>query len=266
MSDDRNIDDLLGLGDDDFDTYEPDDAVASDNGHDDDKLDQITASQSIFESPHLNLAAASVFEGSVNQIQSRSQLSGLGYNHKGDVWMRKYIGKTGETTHTIDETRIASVYVKICGLLYETLPAVQGPTARYMTKVIYWTSNSKEVPVSDPRTWIDMEKTTDEVMIHPISRLVRRLHVPVARRVNACTMTERVDDSMIFAIPENTKVSMAATAWEKLCSLMKGPALNIYIGHRFSGKSEIMALGAMMFTMKESEMFGNDLVPSGDFS
>jgi hypothetical protein len=71
--------------------------------------------------------------------------------------MRKYIGKTGETTHTIDETRIASVYVKICGLLYEKiklleLPAVQGPTARYMAKVIYRTPNSKEVPVSDPRT------------------------------------------------------------------------------------------------------------------
>jgi hypothetical protein len=169
MSDDRNIDDLLGLGYDDFDTYEPDDAVASDKGHDDDKLDQIMsmlrlqtmvieglssrlstieaehaamrrdwvkgktretsrvpnmnalkitdspvftrsstikkdhqdddsftnvsvgnseasgASRSIFESPHLNLAAASVFEGSVNQIKSRSQLSSLGYNHKGDV-------------------------------------------------------------------------------------------------------------------------------------------------------------------------------------
>jgi hypothetical protein len=41
MSDDRNIDDLLGLGYDDFDTYEPDDAVAFDKGHDDDKLDQI---------------------------------------------------------------------------------------------------------------------------------------------------------------------------------------------------------------------------------
>jgi hypothetical protein len=70
---------------------------------------------------------------------------------------------------------------------------------------------------------------------------------------------------------------MAPTAWEKLSSLMKGPALNIYIGHRFSSTSEVMALGAMMSTMKESEMFRksdmlkamevvNDLVLSGDFS
>lgn len=50
---------------------------------------------------------------------------------------------------------------------------------------------------------------------------------------------------------------MALTGWEKLCSLMKTNALNIYIGKRFSGKSEITALGAMMSTIKHSEIFGD---------
>lgn len=51
------------------------------------------------------------------------------------------------------------------------------------------------------------------------------------------------------------KVSKAPTTWEKFCSLMKADAPNSYIGHRLSGKSEIMALGAMMSTMTGSEMF-----------
>jgi hypothetical protein len=234
----------------------------------------------------MNPTMGSVFTQSNNPIKSRSRTAGLGYDNKKVIWgtslasiliacMRKYIDTTGETAHVLDETHIASVYTWVCGTLYEKiklveLPAIQGPTARFMAKVLQRPANSKEVPLTDARTWVEMDGSTDgreamgvvnamimgaqmvpEVMVHPISQLVRKIHVPIARKIGSGR-----DAKYIFAIPQNTTVSLSADPWEKMCSMMKRPALIIYINHRLGGKSENAALDALMSTMKESEIFG----------
>lgn len=122
----------------------------------------------MFELQYSNQSMGSVFAGSTNLIKSRSGTSGMGYSTKNDIWgvalaslliacIKRYIHKTGETTHVIDETRFASVYSSVCGFLHERiklseLPAIQSPTARFMAKVMYRTPISKEVPLSDAKT------------------------------------------------------------------------------------------------------------------
>ena len=64
-------------------------------------------------------------------------------------------------------------------------------------------------------------------MIYPISQ-------PVIRRS---------DNSIV--IPQSTRVGMAPGQREKLCSFMKGLALEIWISHRFSGKREPDTMAAM---------------------
>lgn len=226
---------------------------------------------------------AAVFSVSSPMVfKNNSATSSRGYDNKLSLWgtvfaslmiacMKKYIQKTGETGHIIDETIIMKTYSRIVGDLYHRvkfadLPAVQSHEVALLSKM-FSRNNKNEVPESTPTTWVQLRNNTDgnacmsviesivtaakmvpEAMMHPISRLITAMDQPVV------VETPR---GPTFAIPGDTKIEMTPTGIERFCSWLKKDSLKTYVKHRLNGDGELMAVNKMVTSMRDTDLFDN---------
>ena len=152
-------------------------------------------------------------------VKSHSAIADRGYTTKASLWgsclasllvacMRRYILKTGESMHVIDESILISTYREVVGDLYRKikftdLPAVSRPDRNTLT-------------TSTARDWLDISKHADgveamaviesmilaakmvpEAMIHPISKVVEQIRIPIVMENNK--------KEAVFSIPKGDR-------------------------------------------------------------
>ncbi|KAG5979605.1 hypothetical protein E4U55_004984 [Claviceps digitariae] len=217
-------------------------------------------------------------------VKNKSAMPSGGYRDKHSLWgtalaslmvacMRRYMDRTGDSEHTLDEMLIMETCTKIVGPLYERikygeLPAVDSPEAAFLSQLLS-RSSQDEVPQSDPSTWLSLQNHPDgvaamsvmeslfraakmvpEAMPHPISGLIAHMQQPF--------VVDR-EDGGAFAITIGTIVNKWPTGIETFCSFLKGPSLRVYVKYRLDGHVERDAVIRMSMTMRESEMFDDRL-------
>jgi len=214
-------------------------------------------------------------------IKSHSATADRGYVTKASLWgtclaslltacMRRYILKTGESMHVVDESVLMSTYKEIVGDLYRKikfadLPAGSSPSASFMATT-FVRADTKTLTISTASDWLEISKHPDgaeamaviesmilaakmvpEAMIHPISKMVEQIKIPVVM-LNS-------KGEAVFSIPKGTKITTTPGPYENCCRIFKTKALRTYVASRLSGMDESTALSTMIKTMKESEMF-----------
>jgi len=220
---------------------------------------------------------SSTRDGSI--FKSNSVVSPQGYVTNSSVWgtalasmligaTRYYMTKRPSSMVMLDETKVASVYTKICPVLYEVvmskpLPKVTDSTTKYLSKTIARMEKG-EVPMSYAETWVEIQKNQEgkdimsvlstmimaskmvpEAMVHPISQLIPSLKVPVVAENG---------ENVIFAMDSGASVSPTPDKWEVWCSILKMNAITKHVKYRLSGMSVPTAIGTMMSEMKKSEL------------
>ena len=213
--------------------------------------------------------------------KSHSAIADRGYTTKASLWgsclasllvacMRRYILKTGESMHVVDESVLMSTYREIVSDLYRKvkftdLPAVNSPSASFMATT-FCRPDKNTLPTSTAKDWLEISEHADgveamavvesmilaakmvpEAMIHPISKMVEYIGCPI--------VSKNSRGEAVFLIPKGTKITTTPGPYENCCRIFKAKALRTYVTNRLSGADESTALSTMIKTMKESEMF-----------
>ncbi|NJR31469.1 hypothetical protein HC762_01745 [bacterium] len=157
--------------------------------------------------------------------------------------MRRYILKTGESMHVIDENTLMSTYREIVSDLYRKIkltdvPAVSSPSASFMATTFSRPDRST-LTTSTARDWLEVFKHADGVEAMAV----------IESMVLAAKM---VPEAMIHPI---SKIPMTPGPYENCCRIFKAKALRAYVTNRLAGADESSALTTMIKTMKESEIF-----------
>jgi hypothetical protein len=232
---------------------------------------------------HQNVTGSSIPFGfpSRGVVKSHSAIADRGYTTKASLWgtclasllvacMRRYILKTGESMHVIDENILMSTYREIVGDLYRKikftdLPAVSSPSASFMATT-FSRPDKNTLTTSTASDWLEISKHADgveamaviesmvlaakmvpEAMIHPISKMVEQIKIPI--------VMENSKGQAVFSIPKGTEIPTTPGPYENCCRIFKAKALRTYVTNRLAGADESTALSTMIKTMRESEMF-----------
>lgn len=214
-----------------------------------------------------------------SMFKSNSATAPMGYVKKGDVWgtaivsfltaaTRYYIAKKNSKMLMIDEMKMAAVYSRIVPVFYEKfmnkeLPGVSSPITFRLSQAISRTRKD-DIPMSDARSWVDLEKTQEgsdimtiirfvltaaksvpEAMVHPISQLIPFIY-------SQPVMVQ--DGKAFFAIAANAEVNPVPNSWESWCMVLKHDALVKYVRYRLENLTPGEAINRMTSEMKPAEL------------
>ncbi len=212
-------------------------------------------------------------------FKSNSVVSPQGYVTNASVWgtalaslligsVRYYMTKRTSDLIMLDESKVASIYTKICPVLYETvmskpLPKVKDDSTLYLSRSIARMSKG-DVPGSTANDWMIMEKNQEgrdimsilrtmlaaskmvpEAMVHPISQLIPSI------KMNPIAVTNGVAR---YAIDANGYINPVPDKWESWCGFLKAAAIVKYVKYRISGSSPPESVSIMLSEMKMSEL------------